>query len=291
MDKKISVAIIGVQKAATSSLYTYLIKHPSLTGHDKTFEFSYFLRDEEYELGLEKIWKNYYKSSENDNLNIIKNAGIIFVEKAIKRLHDHNPDAMLILALRNPVDRAYSGYHFAKWRGAEHLSTFEEAISAGTDRFTDETKRNLCSYLERGYYDIQIRTLLKYFPKEQIKIVLHRDIKNSSIKILQEICEFLDIDSSLYLDSVPNRNPARKPLFPILFRLIYGDSKAKELLKKMLPDKNRRKLKRKVLKLISIKSAAKPLNQKTKNELIEHFKQHNIELSKLIDRDLTYWNE
>ena len=79
MNKFISVAIIGVQKAATSSLYSYLLQHPKLIGHDDSIEFSYFIREEDYEIDIHKIWKSYFKKSDHPNkLYTIKSAGNYF---------------------------------------------------------------------------------------------------------------------------------------------------------------------------------------------------------------------
>ena len=113
--------------------------------------------------------------------------GIIFIEQAIARLKQHNPKIKIIVILRNPVDRAYSGFLFAKWQGIEYLDSFEEAIKLGPSRFNDELSKSLCSYLERGYYDIQIKRLLQYFPKDQIKFILQEDLITNGKETLKNL--------------------------------------------------------------------------------------------------------
>src|SRR5207245_1011448 len=72
----------------------------------------------------------------------------MFNREAPERMARLLPKARLIAVLRNPVDRAYSHYWFARAWGAENR-TFEEAV------FADPDPKGF-SYFERGRYLSQL---------------------------------------------------------------------------------------------------------------------------------------
>ncbi len=123
------------------------------------------------------------------------------------------------MLLRNPVDRAYSHYHFEVKNGIETLS-FEEAIDREEDRllgerekmFEDETYRSFghqhFSYLSRGIYVDQLEVWAKYFDREQIHVLSSEDLLNDPAKTVMEAGRFLGM-SGRSLDRYKKYNYVR----------------------------------------------------------------------------------
>ena len=168
----IEIMIIGAQKAGTSSLAKYLDAHPGVISHEQ-LEFTYFVRDEEFQNGYDKAWQLYFGEPDPAKKVLAKNVGVMYFNHALHRLKDHNPDCQLIIILRNPTDRAYSNFWYSRRQGWEDLDTFEEGLAAESQRLADQHPfAHHNTYYERGLYAEQIERVYQYIPKEQVHIVL-----------------------------------------------------------------------------------------------------------------------
>jgi hypothetical protein len=182
--KKPDFIIIGVQKGGTSSLFKYLSYHPQIVPSKKK-EVHFF--DNNFELG--KYWyMNFFpwkwkcmgkKTGEASPY-------YIYHPHALARIKNHLPNVRLILLLRNPVERAFSEYNMALRKGKENITSFEEAIKKEIMVKTEQTKmlndpsyksyfHQTFSYISRSMYADQIKSLLKYFSKEQVLIIKSED--------------------------------------------------------------------------------------------------------------------
>ena len=96
--RKIDIAIIGAQKAGTTSLKSYLGEHPQVVTHPH-IEFSFFADNDQFELGYEKIFKKDFGSKhiEITHKVLAKNVTLSFREFALERLRLHNPDCKICL--------------------------------------------------------------------------------------------------------------------------------------------------------------------------------------------------
>jgi hypothetical protein len=111
---------------------------------------------------------------------------------AVDLLYENYPDAKIILAVREPVSRAYSNY--VKRKVNYHDKTFEEALNSDVD------------LVERGLYGDMLRRILRYYSSEKVKVVFFDDLENNARKYLREITDFLnldcDVDEKLFSQNV-----------------------------------------------------------------------------------------
>ena len=134
--QKIDLAIIGAQKAGTSSLKNYINQHPNVEGHWQT-EFGFFGIEDEYVKGYDTMAPRYFNvKADNEPIKrVIKHAHLHGNSKLIARLKEHNPDCELVFVLRDPVDRAYSSYLREKSSGLADYP-FEEILGLLDDSDT-----------------------------------------------------------------------------------------------------------------------------------------------------------
>ncbi|KAK3587240.1 hypothetical protein CHS0354_030427 [Potamilus streckersoni] len=162
--------------------------HPLITG-DGTVR---MLGDKQYEFFRNNI------TQKEPNLT---NADILF---------HLNPNTKLIIILRNPIERAYSDYHFNSWvrrlfnASLEHFhTTMVEQISRFT-KCCQATSIRSCAYqhgevpfkerfLRLGVYYIFIKDWLRVFPRHQILILRFEDWAKNKRQTYNEILKFLDI--------------------------------------------------------------------------------------------------
>jgi len=289
--RKIQLMIVGAQKAGTSSLQNYLGQHPNICTHKKG-EFVFFLDERQDNLGYDKVYTRYFgKCSDDNKIILAKSAGVMYVPDAVRRLHIHNPDAQLVVLLRNPIDRAYSAYWHYRRRGWEDLHTFEEALEAEPKRLREggEKGRHL-AYVDRGMYYKQIALLFDYFGRNNVRLFLFEDLKNDPMSVCNRIFRLFGLDYQ-DLHNIGHRyNRACIARSERIAQVLVSQSPFKKFIRGILPDDIAFYIKSKVRSLNEREFSLPPMDPKTRQRLVEYFRPHNMELSELLGRDLTHWN-
>lgn len=191
--------IIGGMKCGTTTLHHILNSHPKI--YIPQSEIHFFDMDDEEE-HPEFIFKNgnniirpnveenpqaywdWYKSyfeKANDNVKGEVTTGYFTSEKALKRISEQDKKIKLILSLRNPLSRTNSHY----WH----------QVKAGRAKYSliKTFKSNPDFLLKRSNYKKYIELLFKYFPKEQVHIVIFEEFLKEKERILKEILNFLEL--------------------------------------------------------------------------------------------------
>ncbi|MHA1222222.1 MAG: sulfotransferase domain-containing protein [Candidatus Heimdallarchaeaceae archaeon] len=201
--------IIGAQREGTTSLYNYLIEHPSvLPAYKKEIHFF----DLNFDKGID--WYRAHFSLTRRQ-TIFKGNKIITGESSPyylfhplvpSRTKKLLPNCQFIVLLRNPLDRAYSHYNHEVKRGTETRS-FRDAIMNEENLIEEEEikiikKRNYSSklhqnfsYLSRGYYYIQLKRWLDFFPKDKFFFIETNNLKRKPKNILEELYSFLNLSA------------------------------------------------------------------------------------------------
>ncbi len=213
LDQGPDFLIIGAQKCGTASLYSYLIKHPSMA---KSTEKKITFLEKEinfFTLYFSKGAKWYQEQLTNNSSNSELLTGEATPEyicdpKVPALVAKLYPKVKLIVLLRNPSERAFSHYKLNIRKEREELS-FHQAIDSETERLQGQkekilpednpsprkryTYRELYNYRERGKYVDQIKHWMTYFPKEQFLIIKSEDFFANPEIILKQVHEFLGI--------------------------------------------------------------------------------------------------
>ena len=134
--------IIGVGRAGTTALYSYLIQHSSIYGtyteNKKNASDIHFF---EYMTTTSVSWyKSHFpilssKMLSKNNLQVTGEftSTYFYHPDVPKRIHELLPNIKLILILRNPIDKIYSTY-YQQFRYGEISASFEETIDAEIKR-------------------------------------------------------------------------------------------------------------------------------------------------------------
>ncbi|MCJ7631808.1 sulfotransferase domain-containing protein [Candidatus Bathyarchaeota archaeon] len=288
--KPINLMIIGAQKAGTTSLKSYLSQHPMLITHQQP-EMIFFLDDETYSLGYEHAYHRYFPNYETGKMLLAKNVGVMYSNQAVERLYKHNPQMHLVILLRNPVDRAYSAYWFARRRGQEDLMTFEEAIEASPDRFQGDFRKGNCSYLDRSLYTKHLEVVFSLFPRSQVLIFLTDDMKKDIRGVCTQIFSSVGLDQDILLDTKREHNRSSIARSELLARILGRKSFIKKAVRKILSDRPADGIKNMINRLNEQEISIPPISSETAQRLAKYFKPHNEKLAKLIGRDLSHWNK
>ena len=183
--------IAGTMKGGTTAAITNFCKHPDI-GMVKE-EIHYFDRKEKYQKGTKWYMSHfdYSKKMVGD-----KAPDVMYQHSCLELLQIVNPSVKIILFLRNPIDRAYS--HWKMTRDLfRNKSTFEDAINDEIEhRWGENTLYDVSfwhHYVQRGLYYEQIERILKYFPKDNLHILITENVKSNMDREYQKVFNFLGV--------------------------------------------------------------------------------------------------
>ena len=288
----IDIAIVGAQKAGTSSLAYYLTQHPQIVTH-KQLEMTFFVNDAEFRAGYSRAYRRHFpRNISPDQKLLAKSVGILYREDAMDRLAEHNKACKLIVVFRNPVDRAYSAYLYALRMGWETLPTFEQAIAAEEDRKATGGRLAVhCAYLERGHYAQQLANIRKRFPSSQTHILLMDDLDQELAQTMCTTLQFLGLGAEFLPIGNEKQNTARMARWPMLSRIIVKDHPLRRRIREFVPDGIALRLRNLLLSANQADGNIPAMDAETRNALVEHFMPLNRQLEELIGRNLSHWDQ
>jgi len=181
--------VIGTQRGGTTSLYSYLVRHPDVSGALLAKEVHYF------DLGFdrEQSWYRRFFPTEGARRRHLEATGrrllvgeaspyYLFHPAVPERVAATLPDVRLIVMLRDPVERAFSHWRHEVELGCETRS-FEEAIALEARRTAGEAERLASSptyqsfahqhftYVARGEYADQLTRWFERFPRDRFLFI------------------------------------------------------------------------------------------------------------------------
>ncbi len=204
--RKPDFIIGGAMKSATSSLHKILQRHDGIfmpTGeihffsmddivnHPDFFKFSQERISFRHKMSEKLGWySSFFKDARDDQLLGEDSTVYLSSPRAPSRIKEVLPNVKLIFMIRNPVDRTYSHY----W----HLVGSGRAVN----QFEQELQYGPSSLFNRSLYKKQIERFLKYFPREQVKIVLFERFVEDTQKVIDEICSYIGVSNSVNLEGM-----------------------------------------------------------------------------------------
>ena len=195
--KKVDFIIGGVQKAGTSALFEYLLRHPELSG--AAGKETHFFDDEtavDWQAPNYKRYHAFYSARDRAKLWFEATPIYIFWPDSLVRIKAYRPGMKFIFLFRDPIERAWSHWCMEYGRRAETLD-FKSAIRAGRSRLHSWAPTapawRVFSYVERGFYAGQIARCLALFPRGQILYLASEDLLNHPELTLRRVTDFLGV--------------------------------------------------------------------------------------------------
>ncbi|MEM7491940.1 MAG: sulfotransferase [Pseudomonadota bacterium] len=206
MQRPLDFAIIGAQKASTTALAAYLNQSEDLYLPPKK-ETHFFKRQLAPEGPSHRniaALDRFFKGAPDRALLGDATPIYLYWPYSLDLLKAHNPDIKLIISLRHPVLRAYSGWSMERRREREPLS-FSDAIRAGRERVSSSPfgVHHVYSYVERGFYAEQLAKLFALFDEDQVFIMRSDQVVADDPK-MRELCKFLGLDDIVFTPITQN---------------------------------------------------------------------------------------
>jgi len=283
--------IVGVPKAGTTSLYQYLNEIPGI--------FMSQMKEPYYFTKSIKIDTNFVAhppiTDEQEYLSLFENVKdekivgeatpfYLFDPIAPKLINEISPNARIIISIRDPVERALSHY-LPVIQARFKIGTFHEQIQVELKRLENHDFSTM-GMLQCGLYFQGIKRYLDTFGKNQVKIIIFEEFIKSTKQFLEDILEFLDVDTSLSSFKPQIHNPYRVSRGQVAESLLWNPTFSK-LSRKLLSESTRKFFSTQVLQ----KKSTKPkMDLKDKKFLIEFYKDDVQKLEELLGKKLPWKN-
>jgi len=197
--------IVGAQRSGSTYLLTLLDEHPEICMAKPTRpEPKYFMNKSQYDVSASEYRELHFNNAEySSQLHGEKSTSYYEVEESAHLISHLYPFSKIIFILRDPVERALSNYFFSVENGVEKR-TIEDVflLETGiTPTYDSNISTNPFDYVGRGEYKRFIDLYLKYFKKEQIKVLIFEELRNN-LSIIQELFKFLNVDENYIPNSL-----------------------------------------------------------------------------------------
>lgn len=266
--------IVGAPKAGTTSLYDYLRPHPEIfmpalkeprffcyRGQDNLHR--YPVRSlAEYEALFDPV---------TDEKAVGEATPFYFeVEGTAARIHAVVPEARIVVALREPVERAYSTYLMqdrdtGRHRGVSFLEALERDPS-----------------IRKPYYE-GLRPFVELFGRERVKVLLFEAIANDTLATVQDLFGWLGVRTD-FVPELGISNPGGTPRLKLLHDVLI-DARVRNFSRRFVPEP----LVRVARDLRSRNLQKRALTEEERAKGYRYFEADILKTQDLIGIDLSRW--
>lgn len=210
--------IVGAPKCGTTALSEYLREHPNVFMATPK-EPGYFSEDLP---GLQFIrkreqYEQLFQAARPDRHLAVGEASpsYLFSKVAIERIRACNPDARLIVMLRNPLDLLPSYHAQLLFSLFEEERDFVRAWGLQQERAQGRMIPDACrepALLQYGAvvrFAEQLQRLFAVFPREQVLVLLFEDFRSHTKETYERVLSFLDLPAD-GREVFPVINPAKE---------------------------------------------------------------------------------
>jgi len=291
MKRRPNLFVVGAPKAGSTTMYNTLVQHPDIyMPEDK--EMYHFCTDvpKEYrEYAEQKTYLAAFKGWKNQKYAGEACPYYLYSKISAKKIHDFNPDAKIIVIIRNPVDSFFSMHNQQAAVGAEPIKDPVKALSAEKLRKSGKLKvpgvwQDRLNYVEQLNYAEQIQRYIKIFGKDNVYITILEEFSKDPRKHTREIFTWLGIDST-FTPKVGVSNARFKIRYHWLYKVSHRPIIWKSV-KRVLPKKTYFSLRKAYLNVNQAPIAKKKVDSAIRKRVMKVFRPEAVRLSQLLKKDL-----
>lgn len=300
--------IVGAPKCGTTSLHEYLQRHPDvfMPFYKEPHFFGSDLRGSrfrQFRSQPERYFKLFRDVRSEQRIGE-SSPWYLASQRAAEEIRDYDPNAKIIIMLRNPIDMMYSMWAQFRYSGNEQIETFDAALAAEAQRREGKWIRRAAHcitglyYREMARFSEQVQRYFDCFGRENVQVIIFDDFKSDTAAVYRAVLDFLQIDSQ-FETTFDIMNPNKEVRLEWLQKLIVNSGFSLMLLKDQLtylatthslvPFSYRTRAVKGVIAVYTKYEQRSPLTDELRCQLAREFEGEIDQLSALLDRDLTHW--
>ena len=299
--------IVGAPRCGTSALSRYLKKHPQIC-FSRPKEPHYFSNvspdcsasdvETEYLRSFFPHYQERYKAIGEGSVSYL------YSPQAIDLILQFSPDARFIAMVRNPIDMLPSYHQRLVYVRHENVEDFAKAWSLQEERARGERIPKLCrepsilQYAQVGRLGHQVENLYRKAGEERCLVIVFDDFVTETEAVYKDVLNFIGVDFD-GLRKFKHKRESKMYKNGLLQRLLYNPPMGAEILIKWYEHSRRkqksqkksrlRRLRKRLLRINSVKGKPPPLNGETRSVLQEAFRSDIKRLEEILGRDLSHW--
>ena len=308
--------VVGAAKSGTTAIYNFLDQHPDIymsplkephffCDDIRRENFSTFFKKRtvspaylKHYLSQKKLSKmqiafvdnekDYFQlfreHSDEKYLGEVSN-GYLFSTVAAQNIYNFNPNAKIIMILRDPCERAFS--HCRQ----EYIGNFSEKVKTRNfvkhiiDDYNiknDNWGGDSHTFVQLGLYYNQVKRYFDIFPKKNIQIMFYNDLNNNPQKFKNDLFSFLNVDNHK-IDFTKKFNRSIIPknfVIAFLFQMFRNNG----LIRNFFSSKSKR-----FIKKLFFKENKEEIGSHDRKKILKFFINDIKKLELLINTDLKKW--
>lgn len=290
--RKIDFFIIGAQKSGTTSVYQYLLNHPHIC-FSIAKELHFFVEEIFYKKGEDYLRNFFPADCDKYKLRGASYVHMLSNEECPERVFNYNPESKFIVILRDPVERAYSSYHYAlqnSWEKSKN--SFIKTLELEPERMKGTfTEKHDLAYFNNSMYYKHLRNWTRFFPKENFLLLKFDELQDDPENFIKKILKFLDVEDRISIFNGKKYNKTGKARFHFINRIFRNkEAPYKSFIRIIIPVKLRMWIRNNILKNIfrlnTIQKEYKPLSTTDREKIEKYFEADLFELKNNFNIDL-----
>ena len=289
--------IVGAAKSGTTSLHNYLNQHPDVfmcTPKEPHFLINNEIGENRIPVGIcsENEYRNLFIKGKDEKYRGESSVMyLMFPEIVIPKINQqYGEDCKIIIMLRNPIERAYSGFqHVKRYNIKEDCTNFKSAWSISEERyFSNPNMTPAARYKELGMYHKQVKSYLDGV--KNVHIIIYDDYQNDFQAEMNKVFDFLEIEKVEINSEKKHMVGGWQWEDEKMKNIMIKKNPIKSFLKVLIPFKGIRKNIR--TKIQNRNTSRVPVICKDDREMLRAFYKEDVKrLSILLERNLNYWIE
>ena len=289
--------IVGAPRCGTTAMYEYLRQHPQIFMPEHK-EPIYFGDDLTHLHGrlTERDYLGLFKPSRPGQRVGEASTWYLFSTSAAREIRDFDPNAQIIIMLRNPVDVMYSLHRELVFYRAEPIKDFDEALAAEADRkqgrrLGPSGRAEMLYYRDVVRFADQVERYFETFDRERIHIIVYDDFAKDPAAAHRELLRFLGVDDS-FEPRIERVNETKEHRFAALTEIIVRPPRP---IARLVPLVRRTRIAHQIRAaiLMANSKATKraPMAPDLRERLTAEYADEVARLGELIGRDLSHWSD
>jgi hypothetical protein len=284
---------VGAPKCGTTALTDWLEQNPEVLIADPR-EPNFFARD----LVLPRAFSDSaaYHAQLAGREETIKGEGStwnLYSQTAAQEIRDYNPDAKILIMLRNPVEVIHSLHNYRLYYGDETETDLARVLERESRHLeacarTGEPRDVMRIYRDVTRYPEGIRRYQERFEADQVKVALYEELVEAPNELIDSVQGFLGVRERIQ-PIFRQRNVGGTYKNQWLGRLFTQRPTPLRLLARVLPQSLRYRVGQRIRRANTAYGRKIPLDPGLKASLEEELRPDVERLETLLDRDLSHW--
>lgn len=288
--------IVGAPKCGTTAMNGFLEQHPEIFIPDIK-EIHFFGKDLAITKGALRDEARYlalFEPATREKRLGEASVWYLYSRTAAREIHAFNPDARIVVMLRNPPEMLYSQHSQFLYNGNEDLEDFREALAAEPDRKAGRRVPASAHfaegllYSETVRYAEQLERYLELFGSERVHVTLYDDFRADLPGTYRRLLQFLGVSTD-FSPEFAVVNPNKRARSRLLRDFVQTPPESVKRLSRLLFPRSVRQRVMRGLDQANIRYEARaPLDPVLRADLERRFAPEVRRLERLLGRSLPW---